>query len=76
MVHFYKYYVFGHIHRLVFNQKPSYLYLKHNVSETEFCPRIQVKPTLLDPPDTASPYLRTIFTTAIMRSWCDRFVDG
>jgi hypothetical protein len=44
------------IHRLVSNQKPSCLYSKHNVSETGFCPRLQVKPTLLGPIDTASPY--------------------
>jgi hypothetical protein len=30
----------------------------HNVSETGFCPRPQVKPTQLDPIDRASPYLR------------------
>jgi hypothetical protein len=35
------------IHRLVFNKKRSCLYLKQNVSETGFCPRLQVKPTLL-----------------------------
>jgi hypothetical protein len=31
---------------------------KHNVSETGFCPRLQVKPTQLGPIDRASPYLR------------------
>jgi hypothetical protein len=31
----------------------------HNVSETGFCLRLQVKPTQLDPIDRASPYLRT-----------------
>jgi hypothetical protein len=32
---------------------------KYNVSETELCLRLQVKPTQLGPIDTASPYLRT-----------------
>jgi hypothetical protein len=40
------------IHRPVF-------YLKYNVSETEFCLRLQVEPTELGPMDRASPYLRT-----------------
>jgi hypothetical protein len=44
------------IHRLVFNWKQSCLYLKHNVSETGFCPRLQVKPILFGPIDRASPY--------------------
>jgi hypothetical protein len=30
---------------------------KHNVSETGFCLRLQVKPTQLDPIDRANPYL-------------------
>jgi hypothetical protein len=59
MVHWYKY-VFGHY-------PSSCLYLtrrrvslsKHNVSETGFCLRIQVKPTQLGPIDRASPYLRS-----------------
>jgi predicted nucleic acid-binding protein len=50
---FYKYYVFGHY-------LSSRLYLsKHNVSETGFCLRLQVKPTQLGPIDRASSYLRT-----------------
>jgi hypothetical protein len=44
------------IHRLVHFLK------KHNVSETGFCLRLQVKPTQLDPIDRASPYLRTPMT--------------
>jgi hypothetical protein len=32
---------------------------KHNVSETGFCLRLQVKPTQLGLIDRASPYLRT-----------------
>jgi hypothetical protein len=32
---------------------------KHNVSETGFCLRLQVKPTQLGPIDRISPYLRT-----------------
>jgi hypothetical protein len=40
------------IHRVVH-------FLKHNVSETGFCLRPQVKPTQLDPIDGASPYLQT-----------------
>jgi hypothetical protein len=41
----------GSIHRLVFIEK-------HNISETGFCLRLQVKPTKLGPIDTVSPYLR------------------
>jgi hypothetical protein len=42
-----------------FEEYPSScLCLKHNVSETGFCLRPQVKPTLLGPIDRASPYLR------------------
>jgi hypothetical protein len=40
------------IHRLVHLKK-------HNVSDTGFCLRPQVKPTQLGPIDRASPYLRT-----------------
>jgi hypothetical protein len=40
------------IHRPVYFQE-------HNVSETGFCLRLQVKPTQLGPIDRASPYLRT-----------------
>jgi hypothetical protein len=36
--------------------RPLYI-SKHNVSETGFCLRLQVKPTQLSPIDTASPYL-------------------
>jgi hypothetical protein len=39
-----------------------YLQCHHNVSKTEFCLRLQVKPTQLGPIDRASPYLRTIWT--------------
>jgi hypothetical protein len=50
----YKYYVFGHY--------PSscpflFFFFNHNVLETGFCLRPQVKPTQLDPIDRASPYL-------------------
>jgi hypothetical protein len=38
--------------------RPVY-FSKHNVSETGFCLRLQVKPTELGPIDRASPYLRT-----------------
>jgi hypothetical protein len=34
-------------------------YVKHNVSETEFCLRLQVEPTQLVPIDRSSLYLRT-----------------
>jgi hypothetical protein len=34
-------------------------YLKHNISETGFCLRLQVEPTELGPIDRTSPYLRT-----------------
>jgi hypothetical protein len=43
-----------------FYLKHSPVYIsKHNVSETRFCLRFQVKPTQLCPNDGASPYLRT-----------------
>jgi hypothetical protein len=48
----YKYYVFGHYP----SSRP--FFKKHNVSETGFCLRPQVKPTQLDPIYRASPYLR------------------
>jgi hypothetical protein len=35
---------------------PVYL-SKHNVSETGFCLHLQVKPTLLGPINSASPYI-------------------
>jgi hypothetical protein len=49
------------IHRLVFMQKHRHVYFsKHNVSETGFCLRLQVKHTTqLDLIDRASPYLRS-----------------
>jgi hypothetical protein len=36
------------------NSRPVF-YLKHNVSETGFCLRLQVKPTQLGPIDRTSP---------------------
>jgi hypothetical protein len=46
------------IHRIVFCLKIRPLYIsKHNVSETGFYLRLQVKPTQLGPIDRASPYL-------------------
>jgi hypothetical protein len=38
--------------------RPVYI-SKHNVSETGFCLRLQVKPTQLGAIDRARPYLRT-----------------
>jgi hypothetical protein len=35
-------------------------FLKHHVSETGFCLRLHVKPTLLGSIDRASPYLRRV----------------
>jgi hypothetical protein len=46
------YYLDSTQHRLVY-------FSKHNVSETGFCLRLQVKPTQLGPIDRANPYLRT-----------------
>jgi hypothetical protein len=46
------------IHRLAF-------YLKRNVSETGFCPRLQVEPTQLGLTDRASLRLRTRATAPI-----------
>jgi hypothetical protein len=46
------------IHVLSLSKTPSCVYLKtHNVSETGFCLRLQVKPTQLGPIDRASPCL-------------------
>jgi hypothetical protein len=39
-------------------RRPVYIF-KHNVSETDFCLRLQVKPVQLGPIARASPYLRT-----------------
>jgi hypothetical protein len=48
MVHQYKYYVSGHYPSSCLNLKHRPVYFsKHNVSETGFCLRLQVKPTLL-----------------------------
>jgi hypothetical protein len=38
--------------------RPVYI-SKHNVSQTGFCLRLQVKPTQLGPIDRANPYLQT-----------------
>jgi hypothetical protein len=38
--------------------RPVY-FSKHNISETGFCLRLQVKPTEWGPIDRSSPYLRT-----------------
>jgi short-subunit dehydrogenase involved in D-alanine esterification of teichoic acids len=59
------------IHRPVIYLKHRPVYIsKHNVSETGFCLRLQVKATQLGPIDMASPYLRTkrfitVFTKAL-----------
>jgi hypothetical protein len=46
------------IHRPLFIKKHRPVYFsKHNVSETEFCLRLQIKPTQLGPIDRASPYI-------------------
>jgi hypothetical protein len=44
---------------LLIKNRPVY-FSKHNVSETGFCLRLQVKPTQLNAIDRASPYLRTL----------------
>jgi hypothetical protein len=56
MVHEYKCYVSGHYPSTCF-------YLKHNVLETGFCLRLQVKPTQLSPINRASPCLQTSEST-------------
>jgi hypothetical protein len=65
MVYYYKYYVFGHY--------PSScpFFKKHNVSETGFCLRPQVKPIQLDPIDRASPYLRNV---VFFKKWTRRWI--
>jgi hypothetical protein len=57
----YKYYVFGHYPSscLYLKNRPVY-FLKHNASETGFCPRLQVKPAQLGPIDRASPVSETL----------------
>jgi hypothetical protein len=47
------------IHHLVYSKNSQVSIKKHNVSGTGICPRLQVKPTQLNPIDRASPYLRT-----------------
>jgi hypothetical protein len=49
------------VHHPVFYLKHRPVYIsKHNVSETGFCLRLQVKPTQLGQIDRASPYLQTV----------------
>jgi hypothetical protein len=56
MVHLYKNYVFGHYSSsCLYLKRPPVCLLKHNVSDTGFCLRLQVKPTQLGPIDRASP---------------------
>jgi hypothetical protein len=59
MVHQYTYYVSGHYPSSCFYLKHPVYISKHNVSETGFSLRLQVKSTQLGPIDRASPYLRT-----------------
>jgi hypothetical protein len=48
------------IHRpVIFFQNRLVYFSKHDVSETEFCLRLQVKPTQLGPTDRATPYIQT-----------------
>jgi hypothetical protein len=55
----YKYYVFGHYRSSCLHLKNRRVYFsKHDVSETGFCLRLQVKPTQLGPIDRASPYIQ------------------
>jgi hypothetical protein len=56
---FYNYCVSGH-------RPLSCFYLKHNVSETEFCLCLQVEPTQLGPIDRDSPHLWTLDLTSII----------
>jgi hypothetical protein len=51
---FYKYYVCGHYPSSRLYLKTVLFIFKNNVSETGFCLRLQVKPTLLGPIDRAS----------------------
>jgi hypothetical protein len=44
---------------LSLSKSRSFHFSKHNVSDTGFCLRLQVKPTQLGLIDRASPYLRT-----------------
>jgi hypothetical protein len=55
----YKYYVFGRYPSSCLYLKTVLFIFKHNVLETGFCLRLQVKPTQLSPIDRACPYLRT-----------------
>jgi hypothetical protein len=60
--------MFLDIHRPVFIYKHSPVYfLKHNVSETGFCLRVQVKPTQLGPIDRASVYTHLEAGTGVRR---------
>jgi hypothetical protein len=41
----YKYYIFGHPSSCLYLQTILFFFSKHNVSETGFCLRLQIKPT-------------------------------
>jgi hypothetical protein len=56
----YQYYVSGHYpSSCLYLKTVLFIFSKHNVSETGFYLRLQVKPTQLGPINRASPYLRT-----------------
>jgi hypothetical protein len=57
----YNSYLSGHHPSSCFYLKHSAVYIsKHNISETEFCLRLQVKPIKFYPIDRASPYLPNV----------------
>jgi hypothetical protein len=55
-----KYYVFGHyLSSCLYLKTVLFIFQNTMYSETEFCLRLQVKPTQLGPIDRSIPYLRT-----------------
>jgi hypothetical protein len=59
MLHKYNYYISGRYPSSCrYLKHHPFFYLKHNISETVFCLRLQEKPTHLGPIDRENPYLR------------------
>jgi hypothetical protein len=67
---------FGHYPSscLCLKHHPVY-FSKHDVSQTGFCLRLQVKPTQLGPIDRASPSLRTPMPACVLKNKQDVVLD-
>jgi hypothetical protein len=62
VIWYYRYYVSGHYPSSCFYLKHRPVYISKQCFDTRFYLRLQVKPTLLGPIDTASPCLLQIGT--------------